>query len=197
MLMLSVLTFTPGAQVPAGMRFDPEVHPNPVVTFVTSDVFHTAGYDDASSEAGIELLGLSNLEGTRTGISLAPGHTLELRIVGRRTEVLTFPVVLQTFELHDGALLELYSFRNPRTTLPSRDEEAMLNTEAFTPPREPGEGRFGPVAMPDGVSVRGREALLFNAEEQWVLFWQEDGTSHVAVSGIDEEDLIRIVEDLL
>jgi len=185
------------AQVPPGHAYDPLIHPNPIVTFVTKLDFAPAGYEDARTAAGVELLGLSGSEGARDGIALAPGRTLEVRVLGRRTEALAFPVVRQRFTLTGGGALVLYSFRAPRTDLPSAEAEAMLNAEAFGPPRNPGRGRFGASPMPEMLSLRGRPALLFDGAGERSLFWEEEGASHVAVSDLDLDALFLVLEDLL
>jgi hypothetical protein len=186
-----------GAQVPPGHRFDPGLHPNPIVTFVENADFRPVSYDEAREDSGIELLGLSGLDASLDAIAIAAGRTLEVRVIGRRTEVLAFPVVRQVFRFAGGGTLTLYSFRDPRTDLPSSDAEAMLNAEALTPPRRPGEGRFGPAGLPDSLSVRGRPGLLFESPTHRSLFWQEDGAGHVAVSDMDTDELFRVVDDLL
>jgi len=196
-LAVGLLPLTGFAQIPAGQAYDPERHPNPIVTFVEAEDFQPASYDEARRFAGIELMGLSAAEGVREEIAVAPGRAMELRVLGRRTETLSFPVVRQTFGLTRGGVLRLYSFRNPRTDLPSDAAEEMLDQDALTEPRNPGEGRFGPSPRPDSLSIRGKPALLFGNAGERSLFWQEDRVSHVAVADIEPEDLFRIVEDLL
>lgn len=185
------------AQVPPGPPYDPDSHPNPIVTFVESEDFRDATWDSARESSGLELLGLSGDLVTGEEIALAPGGTLEVRVLGRRTQVFGFPVVRQTFHLTGGGDLVLYSFRNPRTDLPSEDEAAMLDTEALTPPDGNDPGRFGATPLPEDTSVRGRPALLFAGGEIHCLFWQEGRVSHVAVTDLELEELFFFVEDLL
>jgi len=194
---ICALTIMLNGQVPAGPPYDPGIHPNPIVTFVETASFRPVTYDEARMEAEIELLGLSARDGTRNEIALAPGGALEVRVLGRKTEALVFPVIRQTFALKGGELFLLYSFRNLRTDLPPSDAETMLNAEALTPPRRPGEGRFGMGPMPEETSVRGRAALFFEEEGRHTLFWQEDRVSHVGVSAIDSEEFFSLLEDLL
>jgi hypothetical protein len=186
-----------GAQVPPGLGYDSGIHPNPVVTFVSNEDFRPSGYEEARRMMGTELLGLSGLTASRQAIEIAPGGTLQVRVLGRRTEVLTFPVVRQRFLLDGGEAFELYEFRSPRTDLPADEEEALLNQEALGAARDEGEGRFGRVAPPLELSIRGRPALLFSEPDLHTLFWRERGISYVAVSAVAVEDLFNLVEDLL
>lgn len=196
-LGMSLLPLRSLAQVPPGPPYDPESHPNPIVTFVETEDFRDSTWDGARESAGLELLGLSGDLITGEEIALAPGGALEVRILGRRTQVFSFPVVRQTFHLTGGGNLLLYSFRNPRTDLPSEDAETMLDTEALTPPVGNDSGRFGATPLPEDTKVRGHPALLFAGGETHSIFWQEGSVSHVAVTDLDLEDLFFVVEDLL
>jgi hypothetical protein len=196
-LGLGILPLRGMAQVPPGPPYDPDIHPNPVVTFVGTVDFADATWDSARESAGLELLGLSGDLITGDEIALAPGGTLEVRVLGRRTQVFSFPVVRQMFHLTGGGMLWLYSFRNPRTDLPSEDEQVMLNAEALAPPGGDAARRFGTIPLPEDTAVRDRPALLFTAGKTHSLFWQEGRVSHVAVADLDLEQLFFLVEDLL
>ena len=113
--VLSVLLVAGGgfAQVPAGEPYNPEKHPNPILTFVERDDFKPTTYDEARVTADIELLGISADEGSRKDLDMASGAVDEIKILGRNTEVLFYPVVRQSFLLIEGESFILYSFKDP------------------------------------------------------------------------------------
>lgn len=197
-VVLGSLGAVAAAQVPAGVPYDPALHPNPIVTFVGNTDFRDSSYADAHRMAGVELLGPSGLTARRDSIGVAESRTLGVQVLGRPTEVLTFPVVRQGFVLDTGGDLVLYAFRNPRTDLPPADAEGLLNQEALgEADRNPEERRFGPAPPPEELSIRGRPALLFEEPERRTLFWQEGGVCYVAESSLAAEELFLLVEDLL
>ncbi len=185
------------SQVPAGPPYDPNSHPNPIVTFVKSADFVAATYAEAVEDAGIDMLGLSSNEGTRERIETTPGRVDEVRILGRDTETLFYPVVRQRFMLHDGETLTLYSFRNPIPDIPDRLLVSTLNQHAFAPEDDPEKSRFGYSARPEELTVGPAPALLFDNDGELTLFWQDGNTAHVVDSTIGVEALLRLVEDLL
>jgi hypothetical protein len=181
------------AQIPPGPPYVAENHPNAIVTFVDESDFVPTTYQEARSEAGFELLGLSGSEGRRETVEITAGKVEEVRILGRRTEVLYYPVVRQKFLLPDGETFTLYSFRNPRTDLPPE----ALNQHAFQRHDKPEDRRFGPDLPPGEFVVRSTDALIFVDDDGRSVFWQESGRSHVAASAVDFDTLILLIEDLL
>ena len=121
----------------------------------------------------------------------------EVKILGRDTEVLFYPVVRQTFRLKEGGSFILYSFRDPKPDIPSSIVASILIQHAFTKTKKPEEGRFGLSPPPEQLEIRGSRALLFDNEGVLTLFWQDQQASHVVVSEIDRQTLFRLVEDLL
>ncbi len=189
------------AQVPAGPPYRSEIHPNPIVTFVTDDDFSPATYGDARDAAGVDLMGLSSAEGVRDNVAVAGGFVDEIEILGRSTDVLFHPVVRQTFRLVDDEIFVLYSFRDPRPTeIPSDELAAVLDLHAFAPDENPDEARFGDGPRPERLAIRGSEGLLFDetgSSGRLTLFWQEGRAAHVASGRVSRERLFRILRDLL
>ncbi len=103
------------AQVPAGPPFDPDIHPNPIVTFVRSSDFASTTYDEAADNAGIEIVGLSSGTATRESIEITEGSVDEVKILGRDIETLFFPVVRQRFELNAGGDADALFVQRPET----------------------------------------------------------------------------------
>lgn len=196
LLMLCVATTTLG-QVTPGAPYEPSKHPNPILTFVEPDDFAPTTHQEATTSAGIDLLGLSSTEGSRDALSIASRRVEEIKIVGRRTEVLFHPTVRQEFALSGGGTMVLYSFKVPKTDFPSEYEESALNEHAFRDDKDPLKRRFGPSTPPEKTEIRGSPALLFDNDGELTLFWIEGGTSHVAVSNVDRRTLFHLVEDLL
>jgi hypothetical protein len=197
---LSAVSFTVlgFAQVPAGPPFLAGAHPNPIVTFAESADFQPADYADAQQRAGIELLGLSDSVGRRESVSVTESHVDEVRILGRNTDVLFYPVVLQRFLLVDGEQFLLYSFRDPRPTgIPSESLASVLNQHAFSSNDDPRRARFGSSPRPEELDIRGSAALLFDQAGQLTLFWQDEAASHVAMASVPRDRMFRIVGDLL
>src|SRR5215471_21563532 len=130
---------------PPGAPFDPGKHPNPIVTFVETKDFKLLADGQAKAEAGIDLLGLAQDEGKLESLDIAPGRFVKnMSILNVRTDVTFYPVVRQTFKLHDGgAELVIYSFRFPRVALPKDFTYAVLNEAAIEKKRKPTEMRFG------------------------------------------------------
>src|SRR4030095_7368246 len=102
-----------------GAPFDTSKHPNPIITFVEMKDFKPVAADLVRKESGIELMGISQEEGTRESVELADGRFVRnMSILGIRTDVTFYPVVRQKFKLTDGADLTLHSFRFPKVALP-------------------------------------------------------------------------------
>ncbi len=184
-------------QVPAGDPFEAKKHPNPIVTFVESKHFKPTDYNTARDRADIELLGLSRDEGHRESVEITPSDARKFKVLGRKTEVLFFPVVKQNFRLADEGLLVLYSFKDPRPDIPSEYRVSILNEHAFVEHKKPKDGRFGLSNPPERLGIRGSAALLFDNDGELTLFWQDRGVSHVASGSMSREMLFWLVEDLL
>ena len=184
-------------QVPAGDPFEAKKHPNPIVTFVESKDFKPTEYNTARDRADIELLGLSRDEGQRESVEISPSDARKVKILGRKTEVLVFPVVKQNFRLTDGDLFVLYSFKDPRPDIPSEYRVSVLNEHAFREHKKPKDRRFGLSSPPERLEIRGSPALLFDNDGRLALFWEGRGVSHVASGGMSREMLFWLVEDLL
>jgi hypothetical protein len=196
LLILSIPSWA-AAQVPPGEPYDPAKHPNPIITYVTTADFKTSNYQDAQDDAGIELLGLSQTEGQRESIVVAPGMTKKVRIANVNAEVTYYSVVRQTFKLNNGSELLLHSFKFPRIGL--RDDIAwtILQQAAIEKKKDPKQMRFGGIDPPEEVDIRGREALLFDRDGLLIMYWQEDGVGHTASASLEQQEFFRILEDLL
>src|SRR5262245_63582336 len=82
--MLSFAQTTP----PPGAPFDTSKHPNPIITFVEMKDFKPVAPDLVRKESGVELMGISQEEGTRASVELADGRFVRnMSILGIRTDV--------------------------------------------------------------------------------------------------------------
>ncbi len=192
--LLILLVSAPAlAQVPPGIPYVPARHPNPIITYVELKDFRTATYSEAERLAGIELLGLSEAEGKRTSVETADGGRQKIKIFRREVEVVFYPVVRQVFELRKGGQLVLYSFRTPKSPVPP----PVLDEAAFAKSKKPEEERFGGVTKPERIDLRGGPGLLFESDGDSTVFWQEDGRACTATAKLPQDELIRVLEDLL
>ncbi len=196
-LYVLCMSVAAAAQVPVGDPFDAKKHPNPILTYVELDDFKQTTYDGARARAKIELMGLSQDEGQRESLEIAQGDARKVKILGKKTETLFYPVVRQTFSLTDGESFVLYSFKDPRPDVPSEYRVSMLNEHAFAEEKKEKDRRFGASSSPEKMEIRGSPALLFDNGGELVLFWQGRRVAHVAVASIDRETLFRLVENLL
>ena len=198
-VLFFIFTMTVGgfAQVPVGDPYDENKHPNPIVTFVEIGDFKPSTYDTARARASIELMGLSQDEGQRESLEITESDAREVKILGKKTETLFYPVVRQTFTLTGGDSFVLYSFKDPRPDVPSEYRVSMLNEHAFKDEKKEKDRRFGASSPPEKLEIRGSPALLFDNDGELVLFWQGRRVAHVAVSSIDRETLFRLVDNLL
>jgi hypothetical protein len=191
-----VTALAASAQVPAGVPFDPRIHPNPIVTWVREQDFKTTPFAEAIKQAGIEILSLSQDEGKRDSLQLASppqSGPQRIRILGQNTEVTFFPVIRQNYTLKDGKRFVMYSFRFPRALTSAQ----ALNEAAFSKPRRPADARFGTAALPEQLSIRGVPGLMFNDGKELTIYWFEMGAGHSVTTNTTPEKLFRVLEDLL
>jgi hypothetical protein len=191
-------------QVPPGVPYVADQHPNPILTYVTNAEFKPASYTEAQRAGDIELFGISQEEGRRESIEVAgvPARPRKIKLLGRDVEIGFYPVVRQTFALEGGGKLVLHSFKFPRIDdLPTTRElaEQFLHEAAFEDKKKREETRFGLAPRPDPIDVRGYEGYFFENEDgdEFTVFWVEDGVAHTATSAVSDDDLFRIIEDLL
>lgn len=184
------------AQVPAGVPYDPKLHPNPIVTWVREQDFKPATFAEASRQVGIEIMSLSQEEGRRELLELAmpaQGGPQKVRMMGRDVEVTFYPVVRQTYVLKSGSRFVMYTFRFPRALTSAE----ALNAAAFSKPRRPSEARFGTTPPPDEIEIRGGPGLIFDTDKQLTIYWFELGGGHSVTTDASREELFRVLKDLL
>jgi hypothetical protein len=144
---------------------------------------------------GVDLISLSNAEGTRQSVELAvPSQGRQkVRIFNEEYEATFYPVMRQTYKLKSGHTFVLYSFRFPRA-LTTAD---LLNDVAFSRPPRGTTPRFGPVTLPERVDVRDKPGLLFDDGKQRGVYWFELGAGHFASTDAPKDELSRVLDDLL
>jgi hypothetical protein len=182
---------------PPGAPYDASKHPNPIVTFVEEKDFKPVTYDEAKKRAGIELLGLAQDEAKQQSVELADGRFVKnMQILNFRTDVTFYPVIRQKFKLSSGPDLALYSFRFPKVALPPEYARMVLNEAAIEKRKKPSEMRFGG-NPPEELEIRGARGLLWEKDGQTTVYWQEEGVGHVVTGSQPQEELFRVIEDLL
>ena len=199
LLVFALLPTAAIAQTPPpGNPYDPARYPNPIITFIEDKDFKSGDYAQVQKDAGIDILGLSQSEGKRDALSMAPGRFVKsMTILGNiKSDVTFYPVVRQTFKLTDGGDLLLHSFKFPRVSLPQDFRRAILNEAAVEKKKKPSEMRFGGMA-PEVLEIRGTDALLFEKDGKITIYWEEAGVGHTATSMLGRRDLFRVIEDLL
>jgi hypothetical protein len=189
-------------QVPPGVPYDPGKHPNPIATYIKTKDFRPATYADAKKLSGFDPLGLSEKEGERQSIEIAEPKPAAQKIALPNDEfplikVEYFPVVRQTYLLKSGVALVLDAFKFPKVPIPMNDLTGILNNAAFRPGDKFWKSRFGPSTVPERVTVRGVAALLFDDNQELVLFWREGSECYVVKTKASRADLFRIAADLL
>jgi hypothetical protein len=190
------------AQVPPGVSYNPKQHPNPIVTYVKNPDFKVTTFAIAQRRAGFELLGLSEKEAKRTSISLADPMpaTQKVELPNDDYPVIKvefYPVVRQTYVLAGGGELTLDVFRFPKVPLPLNSLSSILNYAAFKPGDRFWKARFGPATTPEQTMVRGVAALIFDDNQELVVFWREGEQCYVAKSKTTRDTIVRVIEDLL
>ena len=198
-LLPTLLVTTAMAQTPPpGNPYDPARYPNPIITFVEDKDFKDADYAQVEKDAGIDILGLSQSEGKRDSLAIAPGRFVRtMTILGNiRSDVTFYPVIRQNFKLTAGGDLLLHSFKFPRVSLPKDFGKAVLNEAATEKKKKPSEMRFGGMA-PEVLEIRGTEGLLFDKDGKITVYWEEAGVGHTGDVHTSRRELFRIIEDLL
>jgi len=189
-------------QVPPGASYDPKKNPNAIVTYVKNEDFKPASYIEASKLAGFDPLGLSEKEGKRISIEVAQPKPVIQKIElpdddYPQIKAEFYPVFRQTYMLNGGDLLTLDAFTFPKVPIPLNLITGILNTAAFRPGDKFWKPRFGPAITPERLSARGVAALLFDDNNEFVLFWREGTQCYVAKTKASRADLFRLIEDLL
>jgi hypothetical protein len=190
------------SQVPPGVPYNPGKHPNPIETFIKSRDFKPTTYAEAKKVSGFDPLGLSEKTGERQSIEIAEPKPASQKVVLPNDEfplikVEYFPVVRQTYVLKTGIALVLDAFKFPKVPIPMNDLTGILNNAAFRPGDKFWKPRFGPSTVPERVNVRGVAALLFDDNQEFVLFWREGTECYVLKTKASRADLFRIAADLL
>ena len=197
--LLSGIASTLLAQVPAGLPFNPDKHPNPVVTWVDQKSFKATTFAQAVAAVGVDTMSLSQEQGSRESVELAsPSPARQrIRMVGEDVEVTFYPVMRQNYKLKSGRTFVLYTFRFPRA-LTSAD---VLNQSAFGRPPRGAMPRFGSLPVPDRIEIRGNPGLYFETPKdkpgQRSVYWFELGAAHSATTDASKDEFFDVLEDLL
>ena len=190
------------AQVPPGVSYVPGKHPNAIITYVRIQDFKAATYVDAQKLAGFAPIGMSGKEGKRKSIEVALPMPAIQKIKLPDDEypqikVEFAPVMRQTWVLNSSDELVLDAFRFPKVPIPLNLMTGVLNNAAFTPGGKDWKARFGPAITPERMTVRGVAALLFDDNNEFVIFWREGTQCYVVKSKAPRAELVRIIDDLL
>jgi hypothetical protein len=193
--LLCGMTATLLAQVPAGIPFNPDRHPNPIVTWVEEKNFKTATFSAAVAAVGVDTMSLSQEQGRRESVELAtPSPARQrIRMAGEDVEVTFYPVMRQNYRLKSGHTFVFYTFRFPRA-LTSAD---VLNQAAFGRPVRGSTPRFGLLPAPDRIEIRGNPGLYFENSKLRTVYWFELGAAHSATTDASKDTLFEVLEDLL
>ena len=183
------------AQVPAGVPYDPAVHPDPIVTWVRKQDFKVTTFAEAEKLAGVEMMGLSQDEGRRESIEIAsPSQSVRrVRILEKEIEVTFYAVVRQTYRLKTNHTFVMSSFRYPRALTSAE----ALNDAAFMKPRRAGDARFGTLPLPAQMDIRGGPGLFFDNGKERTIYWFELGAGHTVTTDAPKDVLFQVLEDLL
>ena len=183
------------AQVPAGVPFEAEKHPNPIVTWVAEKDFKPTSFREASEQVGFEVMGLSRDVAERLSIEIAvPANPRQrLRLVNEQFEVTFYPVMRQNYRLKSGKSFQLYTFRFPRA-LTSAD---VLNQAAFGRPPRGAVPRFGTLPLPDRIEIRDVPGLYFDEGKRRTIYWFELGAGYSVTTEAERDELFEVLEDLL
>jgi len=197
-----LLATTAAGQVLPGVSYNPKRHPNPIVTYIKTSDFKKATYIEATTLTEFDPLGISAKEGERKSIEIAVPKPASQKIDLPDEEfpqirVEFYPILRQNYVLKSGATLVLDAFRFPKVPIPMNDMTGVLNTAAFRPGDKYWQARFGPATVPERTTVRGVAALLFDDNNEFVLFWREGTDCYIIKTKATRSDLFRIAADLL
>jgi len=197
-----LLATTAVGQVLPGVSYNPKSHPNPIVTYIKTKDFKKTTYAEARKLTEFDPLGISEKEGERKSIetALTKPETKKINLPDDefpQIRVEFYPIVRQNYVLKSGVALTLDAFRFPKVPIPLNDLTGVLNTAAFRPGDKYWQGRFGPATVPERTTVRGVAALLFDDNNEFVLFWREGTDCYVIKTKAPRADLFRIAADLL
>jgi hypothetical protein len=194
-LITGLIAPTLFAQVPAGVPFDPSKHPNAIVTWVNAKDFRKVSFVEASEQVGVELMSLSRDQADRESVEIAVASPArqKIRIIGQEYEVTFYPVMRQNYKLKSGNSFVLYTFRFPRALTTAES----LNQAAFGPLTRGATPRFGSLAVPDRIEIRGVPGLYFDEGKQRTVYWFEMGAGYSVTTTAPKDELFRVLDDLL
>ena len=192
---LFILTTSVLGQVPAGVPYEPQKHPNPIVTWVNEKDFKKVSFAEAADKVGVELLTLSRNEGERVSVEVASPASgkQRIRILNDEYEVTFYAVMRQNYKLKSNNNFTLYTFRYPRT-IATAD---VLNQAAFGRPPRGTVPRFGALPVPDRIDIREVPGLYFDNGKLRSIYWFERGAGFSVTTDAPKDELLRVLNDLL
>lgn len=195
MVFLGAVTSTLLGQVPAGVPFNRDKHPNPIVTWVEEKAFKATTFSTAVAAVGVDTMTLSQDQGQRESVELASPSPArqKIRMAGEDIEVTFYPVMRQNYKLKSGRTFVLYTFRFPRALTTAE----VLNDAAFARPARGSTPRFGTLPVPDRIEIRGNPGLYFENPNKRTAYWFELGAAHAATTDVSKDELFDVLEDLL
>lgn len=193
--MILIATGLVFAQVPAGVSFEADKHPNPIITWVTEKDFKAAAFLEAAERIGLEAMGLSRDQAERTSVEIAnPSNPRQrIRMLNEQVEVTFYPVMRQNYRLKSGKSFQLYTFRFPRALTSAN----VLNDAAFARPPRGVTPRFGMLPLPDRIEIRDVPGLYFDEGKRRTIYWFELGAGYSVTTEADRDELFRVLDDLL
>ena len=177
------------AQIPPGDSYDPAKHVNPVITFVQAKEFKPAKFEDAEKDSTVTLMGISKELGVLESVDEVPAG--ERKVTSSPNPIHFYPVVRQTFKLAAGGTFDLYSFRAPQVPVPTL-KQLMMNRD-----KPVNRKRFGQYGLPEELTIRGKDGLLFEKDGEITVVWEEEGATYSVTASLTRKVLFRILDDLL
>ena len=182
-------------QVPAGVPYEPNKHPNPIVTWVKEKDFRKTSLVDAAATIGVELMSLSKDQGERVSVEIASPSPAKqkIQIINEEYEVTFYPVMRQTYKLKSGKTFVLYTFKYPRAlTTPE-----FLNRTAFGRAPRGTVPRFGPVPFLERIDIRVVPGIYMVLGQSRTVYWFELGAGYSVTTDAPKDELFKVIEDLL